>query len=185
MLDLPRRLLGCSGGCRRGRGRRQHGRAGGDRARGLVVVHVEEDEIARLGGGRRARLPWLERGIERLHAIDRRARLGAPAFGARTFVEGVELLDRLGLLRSFRDELVGEHQADVVLIGTEIGELLERAKRLVELAGLLHPVGVLEEVLLRVVLEAFLRADLAELVVDRVRGPASCGGSCCRGRWRC
>ena len=35
------------------------------------------------------------------------------------------------------------------------------------LPGLLHPVGVLEEVLLRVAVEALLRADLAELVVDR------------------
>ena len=51
--------------------------------------------------------------------------------------------------------------------GTEIGEFLQRAKRLVDLAGLLHPVGVLEEVLPGVALEALLRADLAELVVDR------------------
>ena len=61
-------------------------------------------------------------------------------------VERLQLLDRFGLAIPC-DELVGEHQPDVVLIGTEIGELLQRAKRLVELAGLLHPVGVLEEVL--------------------------------------
>ena len=81
-------------------------------------------------------------------------------------MERLQLLDRLGLAIRLR-ELVGEHEPDVVLVGTEVGEFLQRAERLVDLAGLLHPVGVLEEVELRVVLEALLRADLAELVVDR------------------
>ena len=108
----------------------------------------------------------------------------AAAFGVVALVEHLQLLDRFVFAIRLR-ELVGEHQPNVVLIGTEIGELLQRAKRLVDLAGLLHPVGVLEEVDLRVVLEALLRADLAELVVDASRDPASGGGSCCRARWRC
>ena len=79
----------------------------------------------------------------------------------------MQLFDRLGLA-IFAHELVGEHQPDIVLIRAEVGELLQRAKGFFQLTGFLHPVGVLEEVLLRIVDEAFPRADLAELVVDRV-----------------
>ena len=79
----------------------------------------------------------------------------------------MELLDRLGF-PILSHELVGEHQPNVVLIGAEIREFLQRAKRLLELTGFLHSVGVFEKVLFRVVDEAFARADLSELVVDRV-----------------
>ena len=84
----------------------------------------------------------------------------------------VPLVEELQLLERFRSpilpgELIREHEADVVLVGTEIRELLQRPERLRGLAGLLHPVGVLEEVRLGVALEAFVRADFSELVVDR------------------
>ena len=137
-----------------------------DRARRLVVVHIEKDEVAfdRRGTGR---FLGLERGIECLHPIDGGARLGAASLGGEFLVERVELLDRFGL-SILAHELVGEHQPNVILIRAEVRELLQRTKGLLELTGLLHPIRVLEKVLFGVVDEALSRADLAELVVDRV-----------------
>ena len=154
----------------RGRlGRRSVGardRHGRDGMRRLVVVHIEKDEVAlhRRGSGR-----WLglERGIECLHPIDGGARLGTAPLGGELLVKRLQLLDRFGL-SILAHELVGEHQANVILIRAEVRELLQRAKGLLELTGFLHPVRVLEKVLFGVVDEAFARADLAELVVDRV-----------------
>src|SRR5206468_2898014 len=54
----------------------------------------------------------------------------------------------------------------VVLIRAEVRELLQRTERLIDLAALLHPVGVLEEVDLRIADEPLASADLPELVVD-------------------
>ncbi len=101
-----------------------------------------------------------------MNAIGDRLGVFAPALSLIAHVEDLKLLDRLGLPIDFR-ELVGEHQPDFVLVGTEIRELFQRAKRLVDVPGFLHPVRILEEVDLRVVLESLLRADLPELVVDR------------------
>ena len=74
------------------------------------------------------------------------------------------MLERLVFLVS-PGELVCEQQADVVLVGTEIGEFLQRAKRLLHLAGLLHAVGVFEKIQLGVGLESLRGTDLPELVV--------------------
>ena len=46
-------------------------------------------------------------------------------------VQHLKLLDRLAL-SVLRHQLIGEHQPDVILVRTEIGELLQRAKRFVE-----------------------------------------------------
>ncbi|MBI2407229.1 MAG: hypothetical protein HYV19_02860 [Gemmatimonadetes bacterium] len=81
-------------------------------------------------------------------------------------VQDGELVDGLVLAIGFQ-QLIGEEETDVILIGAEVGELLERAERLVLVAGLLHAVGILEEVLLGVAVESLGRRDLAELVVDR------------------
>jgi hypothetical protein len=105
-------------------------------------------------------------GVDRLHPVDRRARLGGASFLLELLVEDLQLLERFAIALLLR-ELLGEHQPDVVLVGTEVGEFLERAERLIEPAGLLHPIGVLEIVLLRVAREPLLRADAPELVVDR------------------
>ncbi len=162
------------GGGRRGGTRRVRAlpltRAGGGR-RGDLGVQVEEDEVIPLlrlpgaGGARR------HRRIDRLDPVDRRARLGLAPFRLQLAVEDLELLDRLGLAVLLVEPL-RQHEADVVLVGTEVGELLEGAEGLVDVPRLLHAVGVLEEVLLRVALEPLGRRDLAELVVD--------GGACRR-----
>jgi len=67
-------------------------------------------------------------------------------------------------------ELIGEHQPDVVLARAEVGELLERLERVGILPRAVHPVGVLEKILLGVAVEALLGRDLSELVVDLVSG---------------
>ena len=107
----------------------------------------------------------LERRVDRLHALGRCLRLGGAPVGFVAPVQHLELLERLRLLACL-GQLLGKHQSHVILIGNEVGELLQCAKRLVNRAGLLHAVGVLEEVLLGFALETLGGADLAELVVD-------------------
>ena len=77
----------------------------------------------------------------------------------------LKLLYRFRLFPRFR-KLIGEHQPNVRLVGTEIREFRQGAESFVHPAGFLHPVRILEKVLLRVCLEAFLRADPAKLVVN-------------------
>ncbi len=106
------------------------------------------------------------RWVDGANAIERRLRLLSASFELQLVVQKLELLHCLRLpVRA--NELVGEHEADVVLVGTEIRELLERPERLLHLADPLHPIGILEEVGLRVAREALLRRDASELVVDR------------------
>ena len=82
-------------------------------------------------------------------------------------MEDLQLLDRFRVLAGL-GELVGEHQPNIVLARTEIGEFLERLERVAVLPSAVHSVGVFEEILLGVAVEAFLGRDLTELVVDLV-----------------
>ena len=93
---------------------------------------------------------------------------GAP-FRIERFVEYLELLYRLGGLAGLR-ELVGQHQANVVLSRAQVSELLERLESVAVATTAMHPVGVLEEVLLGVAVEALFCRDLTELVVDLMAG---------------
>ena len=76
-----------------------------------------------------------------------------------------ELLAGLGRPgRAF--QLLGQKQADLFIVRGEVGELLEGPERLVGLAGLLHPVGVLEQVLFGLRHEPPLDHQHRELEVD-------------------
>ncbi len=102
-----------------------------------------------------------------MYSLYRRVRLGGSPFRVERLVQYLELLHCFVLLPRFR-ELLGQHQSNVVLAGTEIGEFLQRLEGIGVAPRLVHPVGVLEEVLFRVAVESLLRADLPELVVDVV-----------------
>src|SRR3954471_24286888 len=82
-------------------------------------------------------------------------------------MQDLELLDGLGVLAGL-GQLIGEHQPDVILTGAQVREFLQRLEGVGVLAGPVHPVGVLEEVLFGVAVEALFRRDLTELVVDLV-----------------
>ncbi|MBW8839435.1 MAG: hypothetical protein JF602_06220, partial [Gemmatimonadetes bacterium] len=82
-------------------------------------------------------------------------------------MEDLKLLDCFGVLASL-GELIGQHEADVVLAGAKIRELLEGLESLGVLSGAVHPIRELEKVLFRVAVEALFRRDLAQLVVDLV-----------------
>src|SRR5690349_13515622 len=130
------------------------------------LAEIEEHEIAtsrRMRVGLRSRLGgW----IDCLHALQNRLRVAALPLRLVARPEKLKLFDCLCLAIELR-ELIGEHQTDVILPRTEIGEFLKRSERFIEVAGLLHAVGVLEEVLFGVADESLVRADLPEGVVDR------------------
>src|SRR5690606_37528554 len=104
-------------------------------------------------------------GIDGAHALDRRAGFDRAAFALVLLVQRRELLQRLALAL-FPGEQIGQREAHVVLLWIERRELLQRAKRFVEIAGLLHPVGIFEEVLAGIGTETLPRRNLAEFVVD-------------------
>src|SRR5947207_4511217 len=116
---------------------------------------------------RSLRAAGLDVRIEAADSLNRGFGLGGATFRVQRFVEDLQLLDRLGGLPRF-GELVGEHQPNVVLPGAQIGEFLERLERVSVLASAVHPVGVLQEVLFGVAVEAFLGGDLTKFVIDLV-----------------
>ena len=110
---------------------------------------------------RRARIHG---GIDGPHTLDGRVHLRLATLRVELVEQLLELLHRLFLAIVLR-ELVCEHEPDVVLIRAEFRKFLQCTKGFVRVAGLLHTVGILEKVLLRVALESLLRADLSELVI--------------------
>src|SRR5205814_1471713 len=110
------------------------------------------------------RFLWSESGIYRLHTLDRSSGLRRPAFRLERIVQKLKLLQCFRLSVNAR-ELFGKHQSYVILTRAEIGEFLQRAESLVDLADFVHPVSVLEKVLLGVAVESLFRADQPELVI--------------------
>ena len=104
--------------------------------------------------------------IDRAHPVDRRARFCPTSLGLELLVQRLQLLERFALPVFLRQQL-GEDEPDVVLVGVEGGELLQRAERFIGHAEFLHAIGILEEVLPRVALESLPGADPGQLVVDR------------------
>ena len=137
-------------------------RPAGARSRGRF--EIEEDESAAL----RRRISTidtrLDRWIDRLQLRGDCIGVIAATVTREQRVRDLQLLDGL-LFPIGLQELVREHQADVVLLRHEVRVLLQRAERFIQVARLLHAPGVLEEVLPGVGLESLLRADLPELVV--------------------
>ena len=105
------------------------------------------------------------RGVDRAQPLRGCLCLGVAPQAGVARVQLLELFNGLGGA-SRRAQLFGQHEAEVVLIRTELGELFQRAERLFLVTRIAHAVGVLEEVLLGVSLEALCRADFPELVVD-------------------
>ncbi len=62
------------------------------------------------------------------------------------------------------DELVSDHEADFG-IRRKVGKLDQGGEGVVELVGLFHALGVLQEVLPGVGQEAFRRSDLTEFQI--------------------
>src|SRR6266404_1557276 len=126
---------------------------------------IEEHETTRVSLDGRLGPPGLDTWIEGADSLHSSFRLGRPSLGVERFMENLQLFDRLGGLPGF-GELIGEHQPDVVLPRAKIREFLESLECVGVPAGAVHPVGVLEEILLGVAVEAFFGRDLTELVVD-------------------
>ena len=102
--------------------------------------------------------------VDRFHALERGLRFRRATRAVVSSVQQLQLLECLSLTVRFR-KLLGEHQANVVLIGTEIRKLFQRTKGFFHLTGLLHPVGVLEKIRFRVAVEPFGGADLPQFVI--------------------
>ena len=128
------------------------------------AAQVEEDESPALRGAAPITRLRFHRGVDRPHLVGDGVRVSLFVGARQLGVRDLQLLDRLGLPVRL-DQLIGEHDPHVVLIGNEVGELLQRAEGLVEVASLLHPARILEEVLACVALEPLLGGDLPELVV--------------------
>ena len=134
---------------------------------GWRSTDVEEHQPARFAFDRCLRAARLNVRVQAADPLDGRLRFSVAAFCVERLVEDLQLLDRLGGLAGF-GELVGEHQPNVVLTRAKIGKLLECLESVGVLTGTVHPVGVLEEVLFGVAVEALFGRDLTELVVDLV-----------------
>src|SRR5881296_664016 len=96
------------------------------------LAEIEENEVARA----RFRLPGsfsrLRRGVNGLHSLHDRSGVGGASFAVIARPESLQLLDCFVLPIQLR-ELISEHQPDVVLAGTQIGEFLQRTEGLVQL----------------------------------------------------
>src|SRR5205823_11001785 len=107
---------------------------------GWRPAEVEEDQPASISLHWRFRAARLDVGVEGVNSLHRCFCFSGAAFGIERFVKDLELLDRLGRLASLR-ELVGQHQANVVLAGAKVSELLERLESVGVATGAMHPIG--------------------------------------------
>ena len=78
-----------------------------------------------------------------------------------------QLLDRL-FAPSVRGHLIGHRDSNTDVIGRQVAELDERAEGLIEIARLLHALGIREEVRACIRQEALLGPDLTDLEVRLV-----------------
>src|SRR5690242_3690377 len=95
-------------------------------------TEVQKDEIA---ATRRSRIRLRLRlggGIDRLHSCEHRLRLSVLAFSLVPRPQRLQLLNRLVLAVELR-QLVGKHEANVVLSRTQISEFFQGAERLIKI----------------------------------------------------
>jgi hypothetical protein len=153
----------------------------GDRLNGGLILHgrrrlfldirrveIDEHQIAALGllGGRAAGGGGIvELRIDGLHPIDGGPRL-PHVRPVHLRVELIELFPRLVRPGSLL-QLLGKQEPDLLVVRREIGELLQRTERLLDLARVLHPLRVLEQVALRLGDEAALGHELGKFEIDR------------------